>query len=89
MTERLRHWDEELLREVRDSIYADMGEWPTHNGIYNVIADVENWQRQKLRSDGSQCSRAQEPLCECCYDLRYLRAEDSTSTQHAQSKETK
>ena len=71
MPERREHWDDDLLHAL------DVALGPhdlTRDQRYDVLAAVEDWQRQKLRSDGSQCARAGEPLCECCYDVRELSA---------------
>lgn len=84
------HWDVELVETVGRLIiprYRSVGYLSDHQRerIYAVIAAVEDEQRRKLRSDGSQCSRAQEPLCECCYDV--VQIEDHNVALEAQVKE--
>ena len=77
MSERRPHWDDDLLQAVYDAVFqcVDRDSGGVHEDVLpDVIAVIEDWQRQKLRSDGTQCAIRQEPQCECCYDVRELDA---------------
>lgn len=72
--DRRSHWDDVILTAVMAALPERAKREVRADDVYNILAAVEDWQRQKLRSDGTQCAIRQEPQCECCYDVRELDA---------------
>lgn len=68
--DRREHWDDDLIYAVASRIGVHYDD----SRVYQVIAAVEDWQKQKLRKDGSQCNLHSGPVCECCYDIYGVNA---------------